>query len=229
MEKQTATIARKAPARRPVGRPRQQQGVADARERILKAASELFATHGYTGVSIRDVTRLAGVQIAALYHHFPSKAALLEGVLLWALEPLQTGRDAAFAALPDGAGLRDVLAAFIGPPLRQIAAGAHGRMVRRLGTRLFNDPSQEVRQILAGTFDRTVREFMKRLHDAAPRLDGDAYLWGMVCTFAVTIFVQSDLGRLPRLLGHRFDDDPERVIDLVARFIEGGLQNLQTA
>lgn len=54
----------------------------DTRAEILDAALELFADKGYFGVSIRDVARATGVGVSALYHHFPSKEALFEGVVI---------------------------------------------------------------------------------------------------------------------------------------------------
>ncbi len=53
----------------------------DGRERILRAATELFALHGFDGVSISDVARAAGTVKSAIYHHFVNKKALYLEVL----------------------------------------------------------------------------------------------------------------------------------------------------
>jgi AcrR family transcriptional regulator len=62
--------ARQADARQP-----------DTRQRILDIAGELFARQGYTGTSIADIARELGTTTAALYYHFPSKSAILAGLL----------------------------------------------------------------------------------------------------------------------------------------------------
>jgi AcrR family transcriptional regulator len=49
---------------------------------ILDAALELFASKGFFGTSLRDIARAVGVRESALYHHFPSKEALFEAVLM---------------------------------------------------------------------------------------------------------------------------------------------------
>jgi AcrR family transcriptional regulator len=49
----------------------------DARSRVLDAAVELFAQHGYDGTSVSQVINRAGVAKGGFYHHFPSKEALL--------------------------------------------------------------------------------------------------------------------------------------------------------
>jgi AcrR family transcriptional regulator len=51
------------------------------RERILDAALALMAEHGVAGMSMRMLAAECGLNVATLYHHFPSKAELLEAVL----------------------------------------------------------------------------------------------------------------------------------------------------
>lgn len=45
-------------------------------ETLLALSTRMFAAHGYEGTSIRDISKAAGVSIAALYHHFRSKEQL---------------------------------------------------------------------------------------------------------------------------------------------------------
>lgn len=65
--------------RRRPGRPR--GGSEDKRERILTEACDLFARGGYTGTSLTDVAKAAGISKAGLLHHFGSKEKLLSAVL----------------------------------------------------------------------------------------------------------------------------------------------------
>src|SRR5438093_10665702 len=48
---------------------------------ILRAAIEVMGEDGYEGASIRDMAARAGVSVAALYYHFPSKLDLLREFL----------------------------------------------------------------------------------------------------------------------------------------------------
>ena len=48
----------------------------DKRTMILDSAGATFALHGYEGTSMSEITRVAGVSKATVYHHFISKAAL---------------------------------------------------------------------------------------------------------------------------------------------------------
>ncbi len=47
-----------------------------ARERILHAALEMFARKGYHRAIVDDIVRASGTSKGAVYHHFPTKAAL---------------------------------------------------------------------------------------------------------------------------------------------------------
>ncbi|WAL69497.1 TetR/AcrR family transcriptional regulator [Amycolatopsis cynarae] len=49
----------------------------DAARRLMLAAVESFADRGYHATTTRDIAAAAGMSPAALYVHFPSKAALL--------------------------------------------------------------------------------------------------------------------------------------------------------
>jgi len=68
----------------------------DTRERILEIARELFGARGYAGTSLSDIAAALGTSKAAIYYHFPSKAAILEALVA---SPL-----AAYTALADRAG-----------------------------------------------------------------------------------------------------------------------------
>jgi AcrR family transcriptional regulator len=53
----------------------------NTRQGILDAALDLFAENGFFGTSMRDIARAVGVRESALYHHFVSKEAILEGLM----------------------------------------------------------------------------------------------------------------------------------------------------
>jgi len=71
------------------------------REQILAVAAQLFARHGFHGVSIADLGAAVGVSGPALYRHFPGKEALLEEMLVGISEHLLTGGQARAAASDD--------------------------------------------------------------------------------------------------------------------------------
>lgn len=48
----------------------------DARERLLRAATELFYTQGYRATGVNEIIASAGVAKATFFAHFPTKEAL---------------------------------------------------------------------------------------------------------------------------------------------------------
>ncbi len=51
------------------------------RERILDTALDLMAEHGASATSMRKLANACNLNVAALYHYFPSKADLLRSVI----------------------------------------------------------------------------------------------------------------------------------------------------
>jgi AcrR family transcriptional regulator len=87
-------------------RPAPEEAGADARERIIRTAYELFTRHGLTAVGIDRIVAEAGVAKTTLYRHFRSKDDLIAEVVerhhqLWLrdwLEPETRKRGATPAA-----------------------------------------------------------------------------------------------------------------------------------
>ncbi|MFT4126615.1 MAG: TetR/AcrR family transcriptional regulator [Gordonia sp. (in: high G+C Gram-positive bacteria)] len=66
----------------------------------LAAALAAFVEHGYHGTSVREIAARANLSVPGLYHHYPSKQSLLQGLLERTMAELLTRSAAAI----DGAG-----------------------------------------------------------------------------------------------------------------------------
>lgn len=51
------------------------------RDELLGIAARLFATRGFAQTTVRDIGDEAGILSGSLYHHFPSKEAILDQIL----------------------------------------------------------------------------------------------------------------------------------------------------
>lgn len=58
----------------------QDQG-SERREQLLAIAARLIASRGYSATTVRDIADEAGILSGSLYHHFPSKEAILDEIL----------------------------------------------------------------------------------------------------------------------------------------------------
>lgn len=94
-------MVRPAQSRRAADRAEVSNGT---RQRILDAARELFARHGYAGTSVRMIARHCGMSDPAIHYHFRSKSDIYEALLV---EP-EYGSPA-----PHGAADRQAIAEFM--------------------------------------------------------------------------------------------------------------------
>ena len=95
---------------------------ADARAnrgRILDAAEEVFGAGGESA-STEEVARLAGVGIGTVFRHFPTKAALLEAVLVRRFDRLREQAESLLDAADPGEAFRSLfghLVAYAAPKI----------------------------------------------------------------------------------------------------------------
>jgi AcrR family transcriptional regulator len=71
-------------------------------EQMLLAALESFVEKGFHGTTVRNIAARGGLSVPGLYHHFPSKTALLERLIDDTMDDLITTTEAALAAAGPG-------------------------------------------------------------------------------------------------------------------------------
>lgn len=115
-----------------------QQRAEETRARILSAAEECFAQHGYEAAGVAEICERAGVSKGAFYHHFASKQDLFMALLGNWLDGLDAGLRAVrsqTATVPDA--LRE-LAGMVGFVLN--SAGGRLPMFLEFWTQAARDP-----------------------------------------------------------------------------------------
>jgi len=93
------------------GRPRADDDLPDARERLLEAARTRFASDGFDRASLRAIAADAGVDASLVRHYFGDKNGLLVATMQLPVDPTEVLRSV-IAAGPDGLGPR-LIAAFL--------------------------------------------------------------------------------------------------------------------
>ncbi|WP_037678519.1 TetR/AcrR family transcriptional regulator [Streptomyces griseus] len=106
--------------REPDGRRPQRADARTNRERILNVAEEVFGNGGESA-STEEVARLAGVGIATVFRHFPTKAALLEAVLVQRFDRLREQADALRDATEPGPAFFDFFSRLVADAAGKIA------------------------------------------------------------------------------------------------------------
>ncbi len=129
----------------------------ETRERLLKAAAQLFAERGFKKVTIRDICRAARANVAAVNYHFSDKSGLYREVLQLAIETMRATNDAAREA---GAGLPadERLREYIKISMCRAMSSGNATWISRLIHREMTDPTP--------TFDVIVEQaFRPRMDD----------------------------------------------------------------
>jgi AcrR family transcriptional regulator len=79
--------------------------VAQTRAALVRAGRVLFGGQGFAATSVEDIARQARVTTGALYHHFPTKAAVFEAVFEQVHADLMVASLQAAATAADAVGL----------------------------------------------------------------------------------------------------------------------------
>lgn len=152
------------------GPPTRRDGAAhETRTRILRTAFQLFHEQGYHATGIATILREADVNAGSLYHFFPSKEALLIGVLEFALILLRP-------AVMDPAEQRsDDPIERVFALLQQYREGMHAwgcRMGCPIGNLALEvaDDNAEARVLIHQNFENWILAVRKWLDDAGERL-----------------------------------------------------------
>lgn len=117
------------------------------RERILKAAERIYAASGFHGMSLREVTLLAGVNLAAVNYHYGSKDKLIHAIADRRLTPVNAERIQRLQKLRQEHGDKpippaDVVASMVDPLFKALRHSKSNRaiMVRLVAQLLIDEP-----------------------------------------------------------------------------------------
>jgi AcrR family transcriptional regulator len=152
-------------------------------ERILDAAEQLFAEHGFTGASLRQITNAARVNLAAVNYHFGDKESLYADVLRRRLRPINELRlarlDAALAAsptdVPDLSTLIDILLRPVFEVHRDPARG--GPHIVRIIARTLTEPLPFTRELLRAEIEPVLLRFAQLIRRHIPHLPPEEFYW----------------------------------------------------
>jgi len=143
------------------------KGQEQTRERILTAAAECFASHGYAATSIRDIARDVGVTVGAIYAHFPSKGRLLVAVYEEGVGRISRAVDAAIV----GTGTPwELLAAAVAAHLETLLANpGFARVIVRVVPADVPEVARDLRRLREG-YEARFRRLIDAI-DVAPGVD----------------------------------------------------------
>ncbi len=149
------------------------------RDRILDAAEQLFSQQGIDGTSLREITRAASVNLAAVNYHFQSKEVLVRAVFARRVGPLNQIRllrieEAEREAAPNAPTLEAIFNALIEPVI-QLRADAPN-FVPLLG-RMYTEPGNLIETVIYEHMSPVRDRFIPALQKALPHLSPEDLRW----------------------------------------------------
>ncbi|SEL92524.1 transcriptional regulator, TetR family [Pseudoxanthomonas sp. GM95] len=196
------------------------------KDRILGAAEELFALHGFAGTSLRRVTTRADVNIAAVNYHFGSKENLVNEVFRRRMDVMTTARLGQLeTALREHPGqLEQVLAAFVEPALALAQDGQGGGAFVRVIARAYAEKNDNLRKFLSDHYGHVLRDFGKAIAECLPALSKEELYWRLDFLAGALTYAMADFGLIKRPAGVTEAAHRERAARELIRFAEAGLR-----
>lgn len=196
----------------------------DTRSRILDAAEQLFAENGFDGTSIREITRAADVNVAAVHYHFGSKEAVLRGVADRVAEPISARRsqllaDAVEDAAPGAPSVEMLLDAFIRADIEVLLdLQERGPCVARFLGRTYGDQTEWIQVMASEQYSQAVA-FYPHFAAAVPHLPASEIAWRMsqVVAVIVNLFATWPINGIGR-------DAAEDLLNRLVIFLGAGLR-----
>lgn len=203
---------------------------ADRRVRILDAAEELFAIHGYDAVTLRAIAAKADVDVALANYHFGPKRDLFDAVFNRRAEVLNDMRiraldEAERAAAPEPVSVYKIIECYLKPML----TGPH---IREPGWRYYyalvayvNNSLEWGGELMSRFFNPMVDRFMTALRRALPdAAEADLY-WSYHCLSGALTLTFAQTGRIDKLSdGMCRSDDLEGAYPRLLDFAVGGIE-----
>ncbi|WP_109124449.1 TetR/AcrR family transcriptional regulator [Dyella sp. C11] len=195
------------------------------KERILGAAEELFARHGFEGASLRQLTAAAGVNLAAVNYHFGSKDRLIEEVFRRRLDQLNGRRLAALQKIAGepGTTIEDVLAAFITPAL-ELSHDGNGSLFMRVLARAFAEHDDTLRKFLSDNYGHVMRQFTAEFARLLPTLSKEELYWRVDLVTGALTHAMSGFGMIQRKSDVPEQRHREQTAEHLIRFAASGLK-----
>lgn len=208
------------------------RGPTPTKNRILDAAEALFMEHGFEATSLRQITALAEVNLAAVSYHFGSKEELFESVLTRRLDPMNRERIALLTrfereAAPQVLSCERILTAMFIPALELARDRERGgqNFLRLLG-RAYADPAPFIRRFLSEQYAVMIARFKGAFGRALPHLPKKELSWRLHFVMGALSYTLAGTDALKMIaaLSPRETGNDEILLHRLAPFLVAGLK-----
>ena len=193
------------------------------RNRILSAAEHLFTTRGFAGVTMREVARRAGTNVASAHYHFGSKEGLIIEMLRHRIAPINAERLRLLKEAKHHSGGKPLKPLIIFKalllPIGQAATGSTGpdsRFMQLVG-RSFTEPASFLEKVHRRLFRELSDIFMVELRRSHPAALEEDLFWNLHFVVATMLGALANHRRLVPFSGGLCND--QNVDEMIQRLI----------
>lgn len=199
---------------------------------LLEAAEQLFADRGFDTVSVRDITQLAGANVAAVNYHFGSRDALIGLVVTRYITPVNEERLARLdKAERKYAGklvpLEEIIDAFVRPLIGTVRKSELSeRLFYKLIGRIFAMQGEGIPAEIEGQFKVLSERFTRAFGKTLPSVPAEELVWRIHFMIGgmIHMLMQQDL--LHRMTqGVSGNPSMEAILSRFIRFAASGLRD----
>ncbi len=199
--------------------------------KIIEAAEIEFAEMGYGGASIREITKRAGVNVAAINYHFGSKEVLFKELVRYRIEPINRLRiDLLEKALQENDSKPlpvEKVVDFIVRPLLSKMIREHGsdfRFMRAMGKAMSEERSF-MKELHQDILKEIIAKFSKAISDSLRQPSFEKISYGMHFLSCCMLGIMMQHTRLQFISGGKIDlHDTDTLADHLVAFISAGLK-----
>jgi AcrR family transcriptional regulator len=204
------------------------------KDKILDAAEELFAERGYYGVSIREITRHAGVELALANYHFGSKEGLFRQVIARRAEENRARQMASLARAVERAGARPpgveaLVRAFCEPMFERTMRGGPGwkRYLQLLSHTANTTQSQPFLAPMNELYDPVVAAYTEAFKRALPACPPREIHYSVFFLQGAIVYALAETGAVNRQSADLVDaSDFDAILERMVPFFAAGFYAL---
>ena len=203
-------------------------------ERILRAATILFAERGFAETSLRTITGMADVNLAAVNYHFGTKKSLIQAVFSQFLSPFCRELERRLSEMevsmvagqePQVEKLLRILIDSLTDSVGSINEKPQ-RFMRLLGL-AYTQAQEHLRSYLAHSYGSTYNRFIGWLKKTQPNLDPIVFYWRLNFILGAAIFTFGSFDSIRAILHdeQKVDTEMNQVLDYLIDGLSGLLSS----
>lgn len=190
--------------------------------KILDAAEELFADHGFSETSLRMITTKAEVNLASVNYHYGSKKTLIQAVFDRFMQRFTTDLSLEMDRLDIAESkleVIDVLGTLINPitQLDQLRPDGAGVFMNLLG-RAYAETQGHIRRFAMDRYSSVLKRFTQLLHTTSPKLLPTEMFWRLHFMLGSFIFTLAGHQALQEIAESDYDQKVS-IEDIIKRLV----------